>query len=283
MTGKTQDKLTDEERDATTTDEELSLYCSREEVVCARQLAKVQKGEQRIRELLWATHPCESKYSDDGELQCGCFLPPIDFKRESWEAIAQGIEKHTERRVKEFLKARQDVCLELIFDGNYHCGNCGKPFRIAQQAEYLKHQETCQGKRQDLDREKIAKWFWGGYKPIASNYNPTIEWEEAKKDRRTLGIKEAVITCYKNANQIIALFPKPVSPDREKIATIVFVTDWCRDDGCRRNDHWCRWCGLDGKCKINGKTISRLKRCPYDWNKALKKADKIIALIEKDE
>ena len=74
--------------------------------VAKAQLAKAQKGEQRIRELLWATHPCEGKYWDDGELQCGRFLPPIDFKRDSWETIAQGIEKHTEQRIKESLKKR---------------------------------------------------------------------------------------------------------------------------------------------------------------------------------
>ena len=32
---------------------------------------------------------------------------------------------------------------ELCFDGNYHCGCCDRTFRIADQAEFLKHQENC--------------------------------------------------------------------------------------------------------------------------------------------
>ena len=32
---------------------------------------------------------------------------------------------------------------ERAFDGNYHCAYCGQTFRIANQAEFIKHQETC--------------------------------------------------------------------------------------------------------------------------------------------
>jgi len=36
----------------------------------------------RLRELLWAQHPCEGKYGDDGELQCNRLPFFIDFKRD---------------------------------------------------------------------------------------------------------------------------------------------------------------------------------------------------------
>jgi len=32
---------------------------------------------------------------------------------------------------------------EVLYDGNYHCGFCGKVFRIQDQAEFLEHQNNC--------------------------------------------------------------------------------------------------------------------------------------------
>lgn len=46
---------------------------------------------ERLRYLLWLTHPCLGKYGDDGEMQCSeC---RIDFKRDTAE--------HIERRIME--------------------------------------------------------------------------------------------------------------------------------------------------------------------------------------
>ena len=61
------------------------------------------------------------------------------------------------------------------------------------------------------------------------------------------------------------------------LAKEVFVTDWTKEDGCRRNDHYCRWSSHDGTCEINGVHISKLKVCTYDWNKAVNKAKKILS------
>ncbi len=50
--------------------------------------------ERKLRDLLWAAHPCPGKYCDDGELQCGCFLPTIDFLRDKPEDIEVKIPLH---------------------------------------------------------------------------------------------------------------------------------------------------------------------------------------------
>jgi hypothetical protein len=44
-------------------------------------------NENKLREILWATHPCQGKYGDDGELQCGAC--GIDFKRMSPNKIEE--------------------------------------------------------------------------------------------------------------------------------------------------------------------------------------------------
>ena len=48
----------------------------------------------KLRALLWAGHACSGKYCDDGELQCGYFLPIIDFKRDSPEEIERKVTIH---------------------------------------------------------------------------------------------------------------------------------------------------------------------------------------------
>ncbi len=50
--------------------------------------------ERKLRALLWAAHACLGKYGDDGELQCNCFLPPIDFLRDTPEEIELKIPIH---------------------------------------------------------------------------------------------------------------------------------------------------------------------------------------------
>jgi len=68
----------------------------------AKWVAKAQHAldEQRFRQWLWETHPCQGKYGDDGELQCNV-LPPIDFKRDTLEDIAKGIYLHAQAECQE--------------------------------------------------------------------------------------------------------------------------------------------------------------------------------------
>ena len=70
----------------------------------------------RIREILWASHPCEGKYGDDGELQCNRFYGhgnPIDFKRDSWSEIGKGLSRHTKAMIEE---AQAEVAREILED-----------------------------------------------------------------------------------------------------------------------------------------------------------------------
>ncbi len=60
-----------------------------------------------------------------------------------------------EERAIHFLTCKENKPDEKLYDGNYHCGYCNKPFRISEQADFLHHQATCQEGKPDLD--KIAK------------------------------------------------------------------------------------------------------------------------------
>ena len=71
----------------------------------------MEAKELEIRRGLWATHPCLGKYCDDGELQCGTFLPPIDFLRDDWLALAEKIAKHSSEQV---IEARQEGSREVV-------------------------------------------------------------------------------------------------------------------------------------------------------------------------
>lgn len=45
-----------------------------------KRIVELEGELELARVMLWETHPCEGKYGDDGELQCGaCYL---DFKRQ---------------------------------------------------------------------------------------------------------------------------------------------------------------------------------------------------------
>ncbi len=46
----------------------------------------VAEAEAKLRYLLWAMHPCEGKYGDDGEMQCPCGW---EFRRDSVDVIEQ--------------------------------------------------------------------------------------------------------------------------------------------------------------------------------------------------
>jgi hypothetical protein len=49
--------------------------------------SEYEKENEKLRNLLWATHPCEGKYGDDGEMQCNNLNCMIDFKRDSVDDI----------------------------------------------------------------------------------------------------------------------------------------------------------------------------------------------------
>lgn len=56
-----------------------------------------------VRKQLWLTHGCgiSCLYGDDGEMQCGRFIPAIDFRRDPEAAILEGIDIHCQRRWSE--------------------------------------------------------------------------------------------------------------------------------------------------------------------------------------
>jgi len=56
--------------------------------------------ERKLRDLLWATHPCDGKYCDDGEIQCNRFFPVIDFLRDKPEDIEAKIPLHNAQLLK---------------------------------------------------------------------------------------------------------------------------------------------------------------------------------------
>jgi hypothetical protein len=76
----------------------------------------VEAKELELRRRLWAAHPCSGKYSDDGELQCGAVLPPIDFLRDDLLDIAKKIALHSNYQAyearKEGFKAGFVKCLK---------------------------------------------------------------------------------------------------------------------------------------------------------------------------
>lgn len=69
---------------------------------------EAQSVERKLRDLLWATHACPGKYCDDGELQCGCFLPTIDFLRDIPEEIERKIPIH----YAQLAKAQPEISFE---------------------------------------------------------------------------------------------------------------------------------------------------------------------------
>lgn len=80
----------------------------------------LKKEERKLRDLLWATHPCDSKYCDDGEIQCGRFLPVIDFLRDKPEDIEAKIPLHN-AQLAQALEHRLDRPELRILETNpYH-------------------------------------------------------------------------------------------------------------------------------------------------------------------
>lgn len=71
--------------------------------------------DRQLRELLWIRHGCSlgALYGDDGEMQCNACFPMLDFKRDSWERILDGISKHDASRF-----ARQHAAVEIAVTGN---------------------------------------------------------------------------------------------------------------------------------------------------------------------
>jgi hypothetical protein len=64
-----------------------------------------------IRTKLWEKHPCSGKYSDDGELQCGAALPPIDFLRDDWNDLINAMAIHNRYLIQQ---AKAEVAREIF-------------------------------------------------------------------------------------------------------------------------------------------------------------------------
>jgi len=75
--------------------------------------------ERKLRDLLWATHACPGKYCDDGELQCSCFLPPIDFLRDKPEDIETKIPLHNAQLLEQKRRDRPDREKIALIIGGY--------------------------------------------------------------------------------------------------------------------------------------------------------------------
>lgn len=65
------------------------------------KLEAAENIDHRVREQLWISHRCSQfLYGDDGEMQC-CRLPFIDFKRNTFQEIMDGISLHNLLRMQE--------------------------------------------------------------------------------------------------------------------------------------------------------------------------------------
>ena len=118
--------------------------------------ARLTPEERKLRDLLWASHACAGKYSDDGELQCGCFLPPIDFLRDTPDEIERKTPIHYAQLTK-VLKRIKDVCPKCL--GRkvvlWHDRQVGGEFKGADREKPC---PTCQGtsKKDSAMEDRIA-------------------------------------------------------------------------------------------------------------------------------
>ena len=62
----------------------------------------MSKDEWMLRQMLWEEHPCELKYGDDGERQCGKCV--IDFLRDDVESIRNRIDERNNKRFEEYIR-----------------------------------------------------------------------------------------------------------------------------------------------------------------------------------
>ena len=80
--------------------EEVKARIKRKIIALMPDKKEIRKDERKLRDLLWAGHVCNGKYGDDGEIQCGRFLPVIDFLRDTPEEIERKIPLHYAERAK---------------------------------------------------------------------------------------------------------------------------------------------------------------------------------------
>lgn len=135
MTQKNEDKLLDfiEARLEFTYAYGLSaLDWNRKEVanqILAKARTYYEARERKLRDLLWAIHSCDGKYCDDGEIQCGRFLPTIDFLRDEPEDIetkmplhnaqlceAKGLDRPDREKIAQKLYEKTKVFADLMYD-----------------------------------------------------------------------------------------------------------------------------------------------------------------------
>ena len=96
----------------------------------------------RIREILWASHPCECKYGDDGELQCNRIYGhgnPIDFKRDSWSEIGKGLSRHTKAMVEQVkAEVAREIFEEIYNEMAWYWQTCDDGIEASRKWQSLK-------------------------------------------------------------------------------------------------------------------------------------------------
>ena len=95
LLAKMQGLISPDKLDSICSDYDESLDVIYEALKAQRDLTAAAK-DRGFREWLFASHGCGLGYCDDGELQCGMHLPPIDFKRDSLRDIGIKTGKHAQ-------------------------------------------------------------------------------------------------------------------------------------------------------------------------------------------
>ncbi len=108
----------------------------------------------------------------------GCIFAYNLGRDEEWEAILEAqVAKHKDIGCEQAWEKCPD-CKGHIgkFTGNYHCSNCGKTFRIAEQADFLRHQmgcnDTCPTCKGTGWKRKLVEW---NSKKVARTINDHLD------------------------------------------------------------------------------------------------------------
>ena len=75
-------------------------------IVLQKDLERIQRENEILRELLWLRHGCNNLYGDDGERQCGACM--LDFKRDSAQEISDRFEEIGRIAMEEHFKTKDN-------------------------------------------------------------------------------------------------------------------------------------------------------------------------------
>lgn len=111
---------------------------------------EIKKLTSRLRYELFASHPCDGKYGDDGEMQCNNSACMIDFKRDSFEEIERKSLASAVGRIsvigelrKEIEQLRQELATEMALHD----------LALASEESINQELTTCQQERDHLQAE----------------------------------------------------------------------------------------------------------------------------------